>query len=86
MRTLLIILLILFIISRLLRYMMPYILRRVQRKMEERMRGFSERAQENQRDQSVQEGETVVVSKPNNTSQAKTDEIGDYVEFEEIEE
>lgn len=83
MQTLLIILLVLFIISRLLRYLMPYILKRVQRKMEENMRQYTDRAAR-QNTQTVQEGETVVVSKPKTKQDANTKDIGEYVDFEEV--
>lgn len=83
MTTLLIIILVLFIISRLLRYLMPYILKRVQKNMEARMRDFAADNTSRTTDTSVKEGETVVVSKPKQQT-VKTDEMGDYVDFEEV--
>jgi hypothetical protein len=63
---------------------MPYILKRIQRKMEARMQEYTDRATNRQTNASTQEGETVVMSKPKQSSQAKTDEMGDYIDFEEV--
>ncbi len=84
MPTILIIILVLYIVSRLLRYLMPYILRRMQHKMEERMQEYAGRAAQNNTSETVKEGETVVIKTAKDTSKNKTDEIGDYVDFEEV--
>lgn len=84
MPTILIIILVLYIISRLLRYLMPYILRRMQRKMEARMQEYADRATQNNTSKQVKEGETVVLKTTKDSSITKTDDIGDYVDFEEV--
>jgi len=84
MHIILIIILVLYIVSRLLRYLMPYILRRMQRKMEVRMQEYADRATQNNTTEHVKEGETVVVKSAKDSSATKRDEIGDYVDFEEV--
>lgn len=83
MPTIIIVLIVLFVISRLLRYLMPYILKRVQKNMEARMRDFAANNSSQSAADSVKEGETVVVSKPTQQT-AKTEDMGDYIDFEEV--
>ena len=81
MKTLAIILLCYFFLKYLGRILAPFLLKRFTKKMQER---FNQQYQ-NPENQPQEEGK-VTLEKTKPSTQTKSDEVGDYVDFEEVEE
>lgn len=77
-RTILIILLIYYALKIIGKYMAPFILKRAASKFEERVR-----QQQQPKQNSAKVGETVIDKKPN-TQKTSNDTVGEYVDFEEV--
>lgn len=93
-RTLFIIALIYFVLKALRIYVFPVLgrmlLKKAQQKMQENMQsqfqqGRTRQQQTNQQNDQREEGDVKVFRKPGNDKKIKNDNVGDYVDFEEIE-
>ena len=78
-RTILFIILFYYIIKFLMRLFAPFLIKKVAEKMQEQ----AKQQYGNQQQSTVKEGETVIDKAPRNQRQSK-DDIGEYVDFEEI--
>lgn len=78
-RTILFIILFYYIIKFLMRLFAPFLIKKVAEKMQEK----AQQQYGNQQQTSVKEGETVIDKAPRNQRQSK-DDVGEYVDFEEI--
>lgn len=78
-RTILFIILFYYIIKFLMRLFAPFLIKKVAEKMQEQ----AQQQYGNQQQTLVKEGETVIDKAPRNQRQSK-DDVGEYVDFEEI--
>ena len=79
-KTLLIVLFIYYAFKFFARLLAPFLMKKVANKMQQKA---EEHFGNYQKKPEVREGETVIDKKPNNTRKT-SDDVGDYVEFEEI--
>lgn len=83
-RTLLIIMLVYYGFKILSRLLAPYIIKQVNKKAQERFRDqFSKYEQQQQQKSHTKEGETTIDKMPNKNKSSNKD-VGEYVDFEEI--
>ena len=85
MKTLFIILLIYLLLKYLGRILVPILLKRFTNKMQDRFQGQSNQQYENSQKPVQPEGK-VTLEKTKPSTQTKSDGVGDYVDFEEVEE
>ncbi len=78
-KTLLIILFVYYAFKFLIRLLAPFFLKKVASKMQERAQQYNQQ----QKSTTVKEGETVIDKKPNSSKNSSND-VGEYVDFEEI--
>ena len=78
-RTILFIILFYYVVKFLMRLFAPFLIKKVAEKMQEQ----AKQQYGNQQQSTVKEGETVIDKAPRNQRQSK-DDIGEYVDFEEI--
>lgn len=80
-KTLLILILIYYGLKILMRFLAPFLIKKVVDKMHKKAK---EHFGNQQQKTTVQEGETVIDKKPKTTKQSNKD-VGEYVDFEEVE-
>ncbi|HHC79598.1 MAG TPA: DUF4834 family protein [Flavobacteriia bacterium] len=81
-RTILILVLIYYAVKIIGKYVFPVILKNMMRNVEKK---FNQQQQENvSREQSVKEGETIIDKTPGQTKKS-SDDVGEYVDYEEVE-
>ena len=78
-RTILFIILFYYVVKFLMRLFAPFLIKKVAEKMQEQ----AKQQYGNQQQSTVKEGETVIDKAPRNQRQSK-DDIGEYVDFEEV--
>ncbi|MDP5092708.1 MAG: DUF4834 family protein [Polaribacter sp.] len=78
-RTILFIILFYYVVKFLMRLFAPFLIKKVAEKIQEQ----AKQQYGNQQQSTVKEGETVIDKAPRNQRQSK-DDIGEYVDFEEI--
>lgn len=82
-RTIGIILLVIYGMKFMAKYLLPFLLKRAVNKAQERAkRGSSEFDQDQSK---IKVGETVIDKKPSESKSSQTSNLGDYVEYEEVE-
>ena len=84
MRTLAIIFLTYLLLKYLGRILAPILLKRFANKMQDRFQKQFNRQHQNTQNQPQEEG-SVTIEKTNISTQTKSDNVGDYVDFEEVE-
>lgn len=82
-RTIAIILLVIYAMKFIAKYLLPIVLKKAVNKAQERAQqrnsGFSNREQ-----QDVKVGETVIDKKPQSNRNSQSKDVGDYVDYEEV--
>ena len=73
-----------YLIKILLRLLAPILMRRFANKMQDRFQQFNQQY-ENQTKSSHDEGK-VTIEKANNLTNEKSDDLGEYIDFEEVDE
>lgn len=81
-RTIGIILLVIYGMKFIAKYILPLLLKRAINKAQERAQSQNNNYQDTSSDVNV--GETIIDKKPSQSSSSKTDKIGDYVDYEEV--
>ncbi len=80
MKTILIIIAVYLAVKYVMRFITPYLLRKAVEKMEKK----AQEQYRNTQEPDIKEGETVIEKKPN-TIKKTNKEVGEYIDFEEIE-
>ena len=81
-RTIGIILLVIYGMKFIAKYILPLLLKRAINKAQERAQSQNNNYQESSSNVNV--GETIIDKKPSQSKSSKTDTIGDYVDYEEV--